>query len=334
MNFFAPLFSFSKKLTVTGKIIILCLFTCFYIFSASNTYGQQVTANAKVDTNAILIGGQLVLSLSVTHPAKQQINWPAIPDTFALFELVQQATGDTVINSKDNTVTGSRHYKITSFDSGYHVIPPFEFLFTTGGETGFQKAATEPILIHVISVPVDTTKSIRDIKGPVLIPFTWRDAVPYVLGLLAVALIIFLIYYFRNKIKSPIHVPVIQVPKRPAHEIALEALKHLAEAKLWQQGNYKGYYTALSDIIRMYIQNRWSVAAMEMTTDEIVRLQIISGQDAVIYDQLKKMLQLSDYVKFAKLIPVGPENEQSMQYAVDFVNANSSKTENREVSHV
>lgn len=326
--------SFSQNLISLRKTIFSLIFCITVFFQGNHVNAQEVTAKATVDTNAILIGSQLVLSLSVTHPSGLQINWPAVPDTFALFELVQQVNGDTVINSKNNTVTGNRHYKITSFDSGYHVIPPFEFLFNTGNKSSIQKASTDPILIHVQTIPVDTTKSIRDIKGQVVIPFTWRDAVPYLLGILAVALVIFLVYYFVKRRKPAIHTPVFQVPKRPAHEIALESLKHLEDAKLWQQGNYKGYHTALSDITRMFIQNRWSVAAMEMTTDEILRLQIISGQDPVIYSQLKVMLELADLVKFAKLIPVGPENEISMSFAVAFVTANKSQTENREVSHV
>ena len=37
------------------------------------------------------------------------------------------------------------------------------------------------------------------------------------------------------------------------------------------------------------------------------------------YEKLRYMLQLADMVKFAKGIPVGSENELSMQHAFDFI---------------
>jgi acetolactate synthase small subunit len=106
----------------------------------------------------------------------------------------------------------------------------------------------------------------------------------------------------------------------------------LEDAKLWQQGNYKAYYTGLSDITRTFIQNRWSVAAMEMTTDEILRMQIIAAQSPDVLNQLKNMLELADLVKFAKAIPVLHENEQSIRSAVAFVKANQPFEAAKEVT--
>ncbi|MBL0342595.1 MAG: hypothetical protein IPP71_17880 [Bacteroidetes bacterium] len=139
------------------------------------------------------------------------------------------------------------------------------------------------MLITVNTIPVDTTRAIKDLKGQIVVPYSWKDALPYVLVLLIVGLVAFLIYRYFKKRSAKITEPVIRIPRRPAHEIALEALAALDASKLWQNGNYKGYYTELSDIIRTFIQNRWSLAAMEMTTDEVLKLKIAQDQNQDVF---------------------------------------------------
>ena len=304
----------------------------FLLSFATTVNAQQVTATAEVDTSVILIGNQFTLSLHVTHPADLKVEFPAVPDTFSLFEKVKASAIDTVIKDGQKIITRNQHFKFTSFDSGYHVIPPFEFLFRNPGDTAFRKFATEPILITVHTIPVDTSRAIKDIKGQVVIPFSWMDVLPYLIALIGTALVIFLVYYLIKKFKKEKQPEVIKTPWRPADEIALEALQNLDSAKLWQQGNYKAYFTGLSDITRTFIENRWSVMAMEMTTDEILRMNIISGQPPEIRQQLKNLLELADLVKFAKVVPVLHENEQAMRQAVEFVKANRQAMEVKEVT--
>jgi hypothetical protein len=130
-----------------------------------------------------------------------------------------------------------------------------------------------------------------------------------------------LIYFIFQKVKKPEKAEKI-IPQRPAHEIALEALQNLSDEKLWQNGYNKEYHSRLSDIIREFISNKWSLHAMELTTDEILMLNPIKNQSPQQFEHLKKMLQLADLVKFAKADPLGIENENSFDIAIDFVNAN------------
>ena len=56
---------------------------------------------------------------------------------------------------------------------------------------------------------------------------------------------------------------------RPAHVIALEALARLEGERLPEQGRMKEYYFRLSEVVRAYMEKRFSFAAPEMTSDEI-----------------------------------------------------------------
>lgn len=312
------------------KFVLLSLvIPGFLILMTRNGYGQDITATLGSDTTTILIGDQFILSLELTHPKGTSIPWIQIPDTFSNLEIVQRMPIDTISPAGAEKLSRRQNFVVTSFDSGFHVVPPFTFNYTVGSDTTLQHVETEPLLITVQTVQVDTTRAIRDIKGQVNIPFSWQDLLPYLFGIIIAGIIGFLVYYFLKKRKSKIVVEEVKIPARPAHEIALEALKALDESKLWQQGNYKGYYTALTDICRTFIENRWSVAAMEMTTDEILRLKIISDQSPEQISGLRYLLELADLVKFAKATPIAHEHEQSMKNAVSFVNANATVVSER-----
>jgi hypothetical protein len=321
--------NFSTRIMMKVKLgAYLILIT---LLASLPCYSQTSTATATIDTNSITIGEQFKLSLKFSHPAKATAEWPLVPDTFSLMEVVQRMPVDTSKETSANDLVRSQDIILTSFDSGFHVIPPFVFTYRLKGDTTLFTASTEPLLITVNTIPVDTTRAIKDIKGQIAIPFSWQDALPYIFGVAIVALLAFLIYRFIKMRKAKVITPEIKIPKRPAHEIALEELKALDMAKLWQNGNFKAYYTGLSDITRTFIENRWSVMAMEMTTEEIMKLKIISDQNGEILSKLKFMLELSDLVKFAKAIPVVYENEQCLSNAFAFVEANKTVQQEKEV---
>lgn len=298
--------------------VLALIVSCFLTISAQ---AQTTEIRASVDTNIIVIGGQYALTIEAVFPQNVKGVLPVPADTFSHMEVVKRLPIDTITGKSKNTILLRQKLILTSFDSGFHVIPPFVFNYLTGNDTTQQLAESKPLLVTVKSVAVDTNKAIKDLKGQMVIPFAWQEALPYIFGAILLLVIIFLVYrYFKNR-KPVSKVVEIAIPKRPAHEIALEQLAALDAQKLWQQGNFKAYYTELSDITRTFIQNRWMVNAMEMTTDEILHLSFIKNQTKTGFDELKYLLELSDLVKFAKMIPVVFENEQCMKNAVNFVKA-------------
>lgn len=278
---------------------------------------QRPSVTLRADTNSIRIGDQFHLFLEATHPKGSTLHFPAVPDTFSNLEILNRSAIDTLPSPHPDSVIRRQVLLVTSFDSGYHVILPFQFTLSKEG-TPVDSIPTEPLLISVQSVAVDTNKVIKDIKGQVIVSYTWRDFLPWILGAIAAAIIIILVRkYLRSR--KPKLVPEKPVLKRPAHEIALEALNALQEAKLWQAGNHKGYHSALSDILRTFIENRWQVMAMEMTTDEILNNTFTRQLETSQLDQLRNILELSDRVKFAKWVPLAHENEESIRLAYAFV---------------
>ena len=108
-------------------------------------------------------------------------------------------------------------------------------------------------------------------------------------------------------------------PKLPPHVVAIKALEELGHRKLWQNGKHKLYYSSLTEILRVYIDGRWDIGALEMTTDEIIS----ALRDVELPHQSRSaliaILRSADMVKFAKATPDAEENEQSFIDAYYFV---------------
>lgn len=307
------------------------LFVCMAgVLSVVQALAQQPAATAVADTHAILIGQQIKIKLSATLQPNYHLQWPQVLDSINNFTITETGKLDTLTQNNNTTIT--QQIIVTTFDSGLQYIPAFVFNYNSASGKLPLSVFTDSIMVAVGMVAVDTTKEIRDIKPPIEVPYTFSDFLPYILALAALLLIVYFVYRYVQKQKRKTKPVEIQLPKRPAHEIALEGLKILADKKLWQQGNVKAYHTELTDIIRVYIANRFKINAPEFTTDEVLHANAISQLPATAVAQLKYTLQLADMVKFAKANPLPPEHDQSMTYAISFVETTTQTTTNKEVA--
>ena len=320
---------YKKKLTAS-----ILLFALLWISFSS--HAQEIKASAKLDSSSIKIGQQVKLKLSVEYKVdngKQiKIQWPIINDTIRKeIEVVGQSKIDTIIPDSTNPFQfiQTKTLLLTSFDSGYWAIPPF--VFNVNNDTN--GIFTEPLLLQVNTIAVDTTLAIKDIKGIYSENYTWidwlKDHIYLVYGILAgILILISIIYFIRKQLKKPKPVIVDEKLKVPAHILAFEKLEKLKQENLWQQGKTKQYYIALTDILREYIENRFKIQAMEQTTDEI----LFGFRNIAIDDEsktkLKQVLILADLVKFAKEQPLPNENESSIMNSYDFVNGTKRDEDN------
>ena len=215
-----------------------------------------------------------------------------------------------------------QEFLLTCFDSGSYLIPPLPFPFEMNGRQ--DTLYSQPLWLGVNTFQIDSITGIVDIKPPINTPFTFEEffdrfAMPIGLIIVAIVVIVFLIYYFRKKKADK---PIVKraKPKKPAHLIALDSLDKLKKKKLWQKNKVKEYYSELTEITRIFIEHRFEILAMEETSDEIL---FELGQNKDIekesIEELRKILELSDLVKFAKHIPLANEHELSMQKSYDFV---------------
>jgi hypothetical protein len=294
------------------------------VLLAAPLRAQEVKPYASLDTNAILIGQQTHLELSVTYRADKgpvNIQWPAITDTItAKVPVLHDSHVDTILPDKANDpylFKQVRTLTITSFDSGYWAIPPFHF--TINGDT----VGTDPLLLTVHTVAVDTTKAFRDIKEIYTVPYSllaWlQDHWPWIAGGAAIVAILTALILFLIKRKRRPKPVAPEPPKAPLHVRTLLALEALQQKKLWEQDRQKEYHSELTDILRGYIEERFGVRALEQTTDELLASLRLSSMPTASREQLAQVLRLADMVKFAKWKALPAENEQAIAAAIRLV---------------
>lgn len=154
-----------------------------------------------------------------------------------------------------------------------------------------------------------------DVQGPVALRSDWWWLLGVVAVLVLAGVVWGLIKVFRHA-----RTVVAAVPVRMPWEIALEAFDILEKGPLLAQATSKEYYSALSDIVRSYIEGRFAIHAPGMTTEEFMEK---ARNSAAISDAhksfLKDFLDASDMVKFAKFIPSLDQMGEALRLARRFV---------------
>lgn len=281
------------------------------------TRAQQ--ANAILDTNAMLVGDQVDFRLNFKLPEDYRFEWPQFGDTLTGgLEIVKKSNIDTTRNNGQIDI--SQVLTLTAFDSGYYVLPPVTFRYGQTATNISNQIETEPYLLNVFTVQVDTTQAIRPIKGPISVGYTFAEILPWLLlALLVIGVVALAIYFNKQRKQKKPFVFIKPKPKIPPHKAAMQELEKLKKEKLWQQGKIKEYHTRLTEIVREYIEERFRVSAVEMTTWEI--MQSVQKLNLSEHDKnaLRYLLETADLVKFAKARPLPDEHEKCMENAQDFV---------------
>jgi hypothetical protein len=298
-------------------VFFLCL--SLFLLAGLNISAQTAVIKASIDSTQLLIGEQTKIHLEVAADNGANLQLPLPVDTIIKGIEVLEISGIDTTDIGNNRMLLKYDFLVTSFDSALYLLPPFQLI--TGTDTTY----SNELALKVSTLPVDTeSQNIYDIKDVLKPEFVWKDYLAYVLypllALFILALIAFLVYYLKKK-ESPIAFKFKkETVKLPPHVIALNKLNDIKVRKLWQQGRIKEYHSEITDTLRIYMERRFSLPAMELTSGEILaKLKGISDMDYV-YDNLKQILLLADFVKFAKYQSLPDENELSLMNAYLFVN--------------
>ncbi len=299
-------------------LVILCA-----LLLSGNIRGQEVNVSAVFDTSAIFIGDQVGFSITVEQPEGLKIDLPHFRDTIIKsVEIISGPLVDTFRISNE-MLRITEKYLVTVFDSGRYTIDPVfaEIKDQSGIRRFFSDYATIEVK-RVNITPPDTTSAIFDIISPYRAPVTFGEIMPWLLiASVAVAILWLLIRFVsrRWRTRREIEAPVIT---DPAHVIAFRQLEKLREEKLWQAGETKKYYTCLTEILRNYLENRYGVSSMELTTSETLEALLKTGfKKDHLYDKLMSVLTGADLVKFAKYKPGPSENDLNFEDSWEFVDA-------------
>lgn len=315
---------------------------------------MQVTVNADPGVEVL---GAYGYFLDSVYSSLQTINAvsdaggdtiPAIAD----FVLVDKAgwndeDGDGIYNSEESAWTtkqvGSntlyeQQFKYRLWDPGSNVFLTPAIAYRYNGEVDVWSNEAQMIAFVIppkgTSTETDSLK-IAPIKNIISEPTNLSDYMIYFI-LLGVVLIGGLVYWLVTKYRTRKRDVVYEdnVEEQiilPPHVVALEKLAHLGDEKLWQRGEVKRYQSELTYIIREYLEGRYSIAALESTTSEIISQLKTTLTDPTHQSSLQRILQVADLVKFAKAKPEEGLHASFLNEAEGFVHA--TKMDESAITH-
>jgi hypothetical protein len=287
----------------------------------SSSTGQDVKLTSSFDSVRIYIGDQIKFTITAEKPSGIRLNIPVFKDTITKnIDIISGPKIDSIAQSNGRTRIIHK-YLVTSFDSGrYQVNPVFGEVRNAGGIKRFFSDYALLEVNRVKIAPKDSTSKIFDIIAPYRAPLTLGEILPWLLlALLAAAATWAVIRYIKNHRKSE-GIEDIFVQADPAHVIAFRELENLKNEELWQKGEIKKYYTRLTEILRQYLENRYRVYSLELTTAETLEALVKTGfKKNGAYNDLKSVLTGADLVKFAKYSPGTDEHESHFKSSWDFV---------------
>ncbi len=282
------------------------------------------TVTASFSADSVLIGDRFSLEVTVDKDVMQVVALPDFRDGMIApgIEIVGAAEPDTIsLGGRKQRLV--QRYDLTSFDAGTYECGRFPVLY---GDKNIVDTllSDSPLRITVGTLAVDPDKEApHDIKEPEEAPLLvsefggWTVWGVVLAAVLAAAAILARRMLRRRKAKKS--APVAADVAVPPHERAIRDLEELHNRKLWQSGRVKQYYTALSDIMRRYLDGRYGIDAPEMTTDQIVGCVRKLSVDAKRRNDLFAILRTADLVKFARHAPGDEENEDHYTAAYWFV---------------
>lgn len=301
------------KNIITSIALLLTLLPATMI--AGNT-----TVTAKIDSVAILMGKQTRLHYQIVQD--KGVEGTFVSDNPQLagpnVEIIGEPHNDTT-DLGNNRIQIDRTLIVQSFDSGIWEIPAAKYM--VGRDTIFSNALN----LKVVPVNVDSMTIVHGYKGTADVPFNLFDYLPdfiyYYWWILVLVLALAAVgYYLYQRHKNGKPMLKSQKKEIPPFDEAIEALNSLKAAKLWQNGQEKEYFTRLTDILRRYIDRRFGINAVEMTSSQIIDTLRRNEETKAVNEQLKLILEVADFVKFANMRPLPDDSEAAWNRAQYFVN--------------
>ncbi|WP_315543704.1 BatD family protein [Capnocytophaga leadbetteri] len=275
------------------------LYYLFFLLTFTSVYTQEVSK--KIDKSIIKIGEQIHYKISVENSNGNVVTFPE-GQTFMPLEMVKARDTDTIRNGASYTLI--KEYYLTQFDEGKYTIPRQRVRISD------KDYYLDSLQIEVHTVAIDTLKQpLYDIKPiqEVKKPFTSYGWILTIIAAVLLLLIVAFVYFvFIRKKKFPF----LQTQKKlPPFDRAIQDLKELQNSKYLIQSQHKEYYTRLTDIVKVYLEEEVHILAKESTTDELLtKINLLQEKGKLNLNQetitnLKRVLQTADLVKFAKNKP-------------------------------
>ncbi len=269
------------------------------IFSVASAFAFNISVKSSTTASQIFVGDRFDYEIIVNAPESAYVDLPSFVGNLGSFEVKDMQHEELSVAGVKNQKRFVWRATMNTFVAGDFLIAPQEVRAVLGKDTVV--TTTDPVAVKVVTRTDGSEEDILDAEDPLDDPRlpAWLSGFLIVLGaVLLVVLGWFLHQKFRKKQEAP---------RLPPYEEAILALKELRGKQLLTEGNQADYYTALSFIVRRYVERRFlgehpTEGILDATLSQLKsRVSQIPGLAEAYKQSLVKLEEETYPVKFAKM---------------------------------
>ena len=277
------------------------------LFGSASVVAAQPTVAVQADAQPreIYLGDPISYVLTIQASSEVAQMPFVLPPPLGDFELIDAAT-PTVTHAGDGSTMLVYRFLLTTYSTGSFTIPSLD-----------EKTAGVSIRVKSLLEEKGDEGNLRPLKGLFNFRsyFWWWVA----LGVLIAAMAGFSIWKWGPR-RGKGNAATPTGPPRPPEELAWEAILALEDADLIAKGQARDFYFRLSEILRIYLEDRYGISALDRTTSELLsefRRQNFSSELMGIG---RAFFESADLVKFAKFTPTETEVTIDLNQVKKFIN--------------
>lgn len=299
------------------KIVVVFLF-----FLTENLAYSQIKTQSFLNKKNVYLGDFLEYHIKIQHPSQIEIK------NFEIYEILKDTSGveNFILYKKEHKINKSILSKDLKENFVFYLIPiklgkikinEFVINYVDKLTKEEKTLIIPPLEVEVLSHPKPKDKKfdgeIIDIKGQIWIrSYLWL----VILIIILVSILSYVLYQYQRK---PSLSKENDIQKSlDLKEEALQKLNNLWNKNYIEQGLIKEFYFELTEIIRWYIEKKYEINALELTTEELF-LALKKKVDKSYNIKLKSFLENSDLAKFAKYVPQKEQILKDFETSKEFI---------------
>jgi hypothetical protein len=256
-----------------------------------------------------MIGDVIKYRIHPTGTVNNIIIFPQISETESM------EIRDQILIEDRGKVIG-KEFTIVFWDTGRFYVPELEITVLENDSTYAFAFIADSILVEVkSSIKASDQKVLKPIKGPfpIQFPLPWKKILRISL---LVVFIILLYLLLKRRQKPDLIEEKIETKFQSALEIAMDRLSSISSL---MDKSDKEFYIYLTHLLREFLENRWYLRALEMTTNDLAQNRTLIPVVKEEFEQLIAMLSKADLVKFAQNLVDRDDRAKDIEWVKKFV---------------
>ena len=313
------------------KALRQILASCALCAALAAPAAPVITVTAALDSAVVVMGDRNHLHVSVNIPnsyasSAQLVDFPMLTpgQEYLEYNGVDVVASDSTVTAGTDSRNVDFDFTIQAFAPGTLTLPPFAVLPAPGSDTVISNVVT----LKVLPVEVDSLQTINPMASVAAPLSRWYDYIPTwvwwalaILALAAACIYLYTLLRHRGEEAEQRRTPVV-----PPYELAISRLNILRSRNLPETGHEKEYYTELVDILRQYLQGRFGINAMEMTSTQIVKALRSNPDTRITADMMRSVLSIADFREVCQSTPAARRQHQGFRPRTGLCRADQTRS--------